>query len=165
MKHCIHDRARDGCEDCDRLDERARTASMLVLGLDPEDVEIAHQAHKLRGVLREHGIDPMGARFVLVDADAQHVLEVVARMRRTAATDRGALDHRTVVDRYKSQHRLVRGLARSHRHRARTPDEKSREHHAACAGTWAAEESVTRDVLELLGHEPTVEDRNPGDQA
>lgn len=165
IRYCVHDRLRAGCDACDRIDDAHRSAAMVVLGLDAEDVELAHQAHGLRVLMRENGIDPKGARFLLVDADAQRCIEVVARMRRTAATDRGALDHRTVVDRYQSQHRLVSGLAMSHRQRAQTPDGGSRAHHEECAATWAAEAAVTRDVLELLGHTPSVADDAKGDQA
>lgn len=37
--HCVHDRVREGCVSCDRLELAQRTAALSVLGLEPEDLE------------------------------------------------------------------------------------------------------------------------------
>lgn len=165
MSNCLHDRQRAGCPDCERIERDQRTAAMIVLGLDAEDVEIAHRAHELRAVMRANRIDASGAGFVLADKSARRVLEIVARMRRVAHADRGACDHRTVIDRLSAQRRLVDGIARAHSQRAQTPDAATRAHHEECAATWAAEASVTSDVLELLAHESSIDDGSKGDQA
>lgn len=64
MKMCVHDRAREGCDACDRLHLSQRAAAMLVLGLDASDLDAVERVRELRRIAREDRPAPDGRRAV-----------------------------------------------------------------------------------------------------
>ncbi|MCC7542376.1 MAG: hypothetical protein IT379_39525 [Deltaproteobacteria bacterium] len=113
VRHCVHDRAREGCDECDRIVLSQRRAALLVLGLDDEDLDVVLRVRAMRQLAASdrsaHDGRPAPVRIAVQRDYARNV----AAGHRTRAASTGGLDrvaHEAASATWSTEADLLEGL-------------------------------------------------------